>query len=128
MSANHTVAQGEHLTGIADKYGFRDFLTIWDHPDNAKLKKARVNPHVLHPGDTLVIPDKAIKNEFRATDKEHRFRVASKPLMLRIALKDFDNEPISKMACVLTIDGTAHNLTSDANGIIETPIPKNAKD
>jgi hypothetical protein len=128
MSANHTVAQGEHLTGIAEKYGFRDFQTIWDHPDNAKLKKARVNPHVLHPGDTLVIPDKAIKNEFRATDKEHRFRVTSKPLMLRIALKDFDNEPIPKMPCVLTVAGTAYNLTSDANGIIETSIPKNAKE
>jgi putative peptidoglycan binding protein len=128
MSTNHTVAQGEHLTGIAEKYGFRDFRTIWDHPDNAKLKGERVNPHVLHPGDTLVIPEKMKKNLSGATDKEHRFRVTSKPLMLRIALKDFDNEPIANMPCVLTVAGTTYNLTSAADGIIETRIPKGARE
>jgi hypothetical protein len=114
------------MTGIAQQYGFRDYHTIWDHPDNEQLKQERVDPHVLYPGDTVVIPDKAPRNESRPTDKSHRFRVASKPLKLRIALKDFDNQPITGTACVLTVDGTVYQLTSDGDGITETPIPKGA--
>jgi putative peptidoglycan binding protein len=124
----HTVEQGEHLSGVAEKYGFRDFRTIWDYAENAKLKSARGNAHVLYPGDTLVIPEKTPKTLSAETDKHHRYRVAVKPLMLRIALKDYDNEPIATMKCVLTVGGATYNLTTDANGKIETPIPKDARE
>jgi N-acetylmuramoyl-L-alanine amidase len=126
MGSRHVVAQGEHLTGIAEKYGFRDFQTIWDHPDNAALKKARVNPHVLCPGDTVVIPEPSTKHEERPTAAEHHFRLKAKPLLLRIALKDFDNAPIAGVACELSIEGTSRKLTTDADGFLETPIPKDA--
>jgi len=49
----HTVAQGEHLSGIAAKYGFQKVATIWEHPDNAGLKSKRKNPHILLPGDKI---------------------------------------------------------------------------
>ena len=55
MSINHIVRQGEHLSQIALNYGFRDYKIIWDHPDNAALKKLRKSPNVLMPGDTLRI-------------------------------------------------------------------------
>src|SRR4051812_42085581 len=91
----HVVEQGEHLSGIAEKYGFRDFKTIWDDAQNAKLKSARGNAQVLYRGDTLVTREKTKKTLPADTDKHHRYRVAAKPLMLRIALKDYDNEPIA---------------------------------
>ena len=53
----HTVEQGEHLSSIAAKYGFQKVATIWDHPDNAGLKSKRKNPHILLPGDKVVIPE-----------------------------------------------------------------------
>jgi len=128
MSTRHSVAAGEHLTQIAEKYGFRDFKTIWDHPDNAELKQQRADPHVLHPGDSVMIPDKVLRHDARPTDKAHRFRVSSRPLMLRIALTDFDNEPIPDTKCELVVDGVLHRLTSDGKGLIETPIPRSAKE
>lgn len=128
MSTTHTVEPGEHMASIAQQYGFRDFHTLWDHPDNEALKQKRVDPLVLFPGDTVVIPDKTQREVPCPTDKSHRFRVSTKPLKLRIALKDFDNEPITGMACVLTVDGKLFELTSDGDGIVETSIPNGAQE
>lgn len=127
MSIQHTVIAGDHLSAIADQYGFKDYLTIWDHPDNAALKQQRADPHVLQPGDVVTVPDRLDKSENRATGSSHRFRVAARPLKLRIALKDFDNQPISGAACVLTVDGKVHELVSDGDGMIEVPISNSAK-
>ncbi|CAN5286891.1 hypothetical protein BH10PSE17_BH10PSE17_33490 [soil metagenome] len=128
MSTTHVVAPGEHLSGIAEKFGFRDFHTVWDHPSNAALKKQRVNPHVLHPGDSVFIPDKTPRNDPAPTDQKHQYRLDSTDLKLRIALRDFDNQPMTGMACVLVVAGRTFNLKSDGDGIVQTPIPKSATD
>ena len=46
MSTDHVLRQGEHLSQIADKYGYSDYKAIWNHPNNARLKKLRDNPSV----------------------------------------------------------------------------------
>jgi len=62
VTGHHTVVQGEHLSSIAKKYGFSSYKTIWDHGQNADLKKKRQNPNVIFPGDRLFIPDKVEKS------------------------------------------------------------------
>lgn len=123
----HTVVAGEHISQIAQQYGFRDFNTLWNHGANAALKKLRSDPHVLHPGDVLEIPDKVQRHDAKPIDQAHRFRVNARPLKLRLALTDFDNEPLAGLACELVIDGVVIPLTSDGAGLIETPIPAGAK-
>jgi N-acetylmuramoyl-L-alanine amidase len=78
MSSTHTVAQGEYLSGIAKHYGFANHVTIWNHPQNAALKKLRVNPNVLLPGDQAFIPDKAPKQESAPTGRTSRFRLGGR--------------------------------------------------
>jgi len=39
MSITHIVKQGEHLPGIASKYGFANCDTLWNHPQNLEIKK-----------------------------------------------------------------------------------------
>jgi hypothetical protein len=59
---NHVVIEGECITKLAERYGFFPD-TLWDWPDNAKLKQKREDMNILAPDDTLVIParrDKAI--------------------------------------------------------------------
>jgi N-acetylmuramoyl-L-alanine amidase len=128
MTASHTVAQGEHLSRIAREYGFRNFNTIWDHPQNAELKKKRANPNVLNPGDTLYIPDKEQKTVGRPTAQLHTFTVPARKLMLRIVVRDFDNQPVVNSACVLEIADAKYNLTTNAQGRIEQAIPDTAED
>jgi N-acetylmuramoyl-L-alanine amidase len=119
----HTVVQGEFLSSIAKKFGFRDYRTIWDDPQNAKLKKSRPDPNVLYPGDQLYIPDKEQKIESRATGAVHRFEVPDNRVTLRIALRDFDDRPIANTACELDIFGAVTKHTSNSEGMIERNIP-----
>jgi hypothetical protein len=125
--ASHKVQQGEHITRIARQYGFRDYHTIWDHPQNADLKKQRSSPNVLFPGDSLFIPDKQEKTVQRPTGDRHQFELSSRRLKLRIVLQDYDNLPLPHQACVLEVEGNPQNLQSDANGMIETYIPADAE-
>lgn len=124
---SYTIQQGDHLSGIAEQFGFANHETIWNDPNNATLKTKRGNAHVLYPGDTLFIPDQRKKTVAVPTTKVHRFQITAKPLELRIVLKDFDNQPIAGAQCVLEIDGASYNLTSDKTGLVRTRIPKTAK-
>lgn len=125
--STYVVQQGDHLSGIAKSFGFEDFHTIWEHPSNAALKAKRNNPHVIFPGDQLFIPDKRPKTESVATTKVHRFRFLAAPLKLRIAVRDFDDQPITQTPCQLEVEGAVYNLTTDGKGLIEHAVPKTAK-
>ena len=128
MSFNYTVAQGDHLSKIAKDNGFTDYTIIWDHPNNADLKKKRQNPNVLFPGDEVFIPDMEQKQESGATDKKHSFTVGKKTLKLRLVLEDAYEKPIANAQCALLVDGQVYQLTSDGNGKIEQEIPLDAKE
>lgn len=128
MPTDHVVQQGEHLTQIAEQYGFRDYKTVWNHPDNAELRKLRESPNVLLPGDVVHVPDRLKKEEPRPTGQRHTFKVPGEPLMLRLALKDFGNEPLANTKCELTIRGVTTSLTTDGKGRIEVPISPTVKE
>lgn len=89
MPKDHIVKPGEHLTGIAEHYGFRDYKTIWEDGANAALSKKR-NDHVLQPLDVLKIPDKQIKELPRPTTQKHVFQVKITKLFLRLKVRDLD--------------------------------------
>jgi hypothetical protein len=128
MAEIYVVQQGDHVSGIAQKFEFSSIDTIWDDPNNAALKKLRKNPHVLLPGDRLFIPDKKQKSQPASTGQVHTFRVDVAQLKLRIALRDFDDKPIAHVPCELEVPGLKLKLNSDADGIVETEIPRNAGD
>jgi hypothetical protein len=122
MGTPHTVQQGEHVSQIAKHYGFRDFRTVWEHPENAALRKLRQNPNVLLPGDVIQIPAKEPGRISVPSGATHRFQVGARPLILRLALRDFGNEPLVNTQCTLQVDGRSIPLTTDAKGHIEAPI------
>ena len=126
--AVHTVQQGEHITRIAGKYGFRDYHTVWDHPQNADLKKKRASPNVLFPGDSIFIPDKEQKTIDKPTGAMHPFEVNTRKLKLRIVLQDYDNLPLKNQACILEVEGKQQKLQSDGNGLIETEVAADAEE
>jgi len=127
MAAYHTVKQGEHLTRIAKAYGFSDYRTVWDHAENAEVKRKRGNPNVIFPGDRLFIPDKREKEELRPVDRRHRFRVSRKNLKLRVVLEDFAEKPIADAKCELQVDGQVEKKTTDAEGKMERDITPDAE-
>jgi LysM repeat protein len=126
MSTSHTVQQGEHLSGIATKYGFRNYESIWNHGDNADLKTKRANPNVLYPGDVLVIPDKAQKTVNCATTAMHTFHLTMPKLKLRVIVRDRAGKPMPNTDCELEVEGEKYQLKTDANGLVEKPISPTA--
>ena len=64
----HKVVKKETLTGIAKKYGHKDWKKIWEAPDNKALAKKRKAPEKIEPGDILIIPLSAKQQQ--ENDKE----------------------------------------------------------
>lgn len=127
MGFEYVVQQGDHLSQIARDYGFSDYRTIWDHPDNQELKLKRKNPNVLFPGDVLVIPDRDLRQESCATDQRHRFKMQGPGLRLRLVLEDLYRTPIANAKCVLEVENHSRYVITDANGRIDYPLPPQAK-
>ncbi len=128
MADYYTVKQGDHLPKIAKDHGFPDYTVIWDHPNNADLKKQRQNPNVLLPGDQVFIPDKEEKQESGGTDKRHTFAVDRKTLKLVLVLEDMLEKPIAGAQCDVSVDGDVQKLTTDKQGKLERDIPNTAED
>ena len=122
MSSNYTVQQGDYLSKIAKEHGFADYLVIWNHSENAALKKERENPNVLYPGDRLFIPDKEEKELPASTDAKHSFKVKRPRLLLRLRLENLYEKPLLNVECKLRIRGEEFQHTTDDQGKIEQPI------
>jgi hypothetical protein len=118
----HTVAAGEHISGIAQAYGFDDYKTVWSDPGNADLAQQRADPHVLQPGDQLHIPAAKDQAAPKPTSAQHTFTTKRSPLKVRLKFLDLAKKPIS--GGQFTVAGNA--LTTDGSGLVETTIDKSA--
>ena len=126
MPITHRVRQGECVSSIGDRYGFF-WNTIWDHPENAELKRLRQDPNVLAPGDELFIPDKRLKEESGATEERHRFRRKGVPVYMKLRLL-LDDEPRANKPYRLIIDDVLWKEGStDGDGYVETAVPPGAR-
>lgn len=122
MAGYYQARQGDHLSRIAANFGFSGYRSIWDHPNNADLKKTRQTPHILLPGDNLFIPDREVRVETRSTDQRHRFLYPGTPLMLIIVLKDNDYQPLANADCELRVESDSGKLTTNGSGLLQKPI------
>ena len=121
----YAVQPGDHVSGIAERFGFDDYTTVWNHPDNADLQSQRTDPHVLQPGDSLAIPEvKAQPPANKPTSAKHPFQIQRTPLKLRVTLLDLLAKPMANVA--VTLAGNA--LTTDGQGLVEATIDKSVKD
>lgn len=55
-SRQHKVKKGETLIKIAKKWKHKKWQTIWDAPENAKVRKKRADPEKIEAGDILFVP------------------------------------------------------------------------
>lgn len=126
MTVTHTCEKGDSMPKIAAEYGFSDYHTIWDLPDNAELRQRRANPNVLSAGDVVIIPDKQDKQQSAATGAKHSFTLKGKATRLRLQLLDFAGTPVKNAQIQITVDGKTSTITSDGSGLIDQPVPPGA--
>jgi N-acetylmuramoyl-L-alanine amidase len=113
----HRIVQGECAVTLGAKYGF-DWHTIWDHPQNEKLRTKRRNPHVLMPGDTVYIPEVQGKTLGRPSDARHYFCLKSGKELLRVRLLDELGRPRAGLNYEMEVEGAWRKGVTSAQGEI----------
>ncbi len=122
---SHEVEPGECLSSIAYDHGhFPDHL--WEHGENAELRRLRENPNLLAPGDVVHVPALRPKELTVKTGQRHVFRRKAVPEKLRFQLHSNDEERAG-VQFILTIDGVETGGKTDAEGIAEVWIPPSAR-
>jgi hypothetical protein len=114
-----TAAAGDCALSMADNWGFREYLSVWDRSKNKDLKARRPNPNQLLEGDELSAPDQKDKIVKKSTDQVWTFVVKTKkPAKLRLLLVDKDCKPLSGKDWELLspVEGSG---TTGADGLIE---------
>ncbi|HZV00718.1 MAG TPA: peptidoglycan-binding protein [Planctomycetota bacterium] len=127
MGKTHNVAEGDTLASIAEKYGFRSWRTIYDHPDNASLRSKRPNPMVLAAGDTVAIPDKRVREVVCETNKRHTFKLKALKVTVNLQLTNPDGVPYAKKKYRLVIDGKSYEGETTDDGHVIQEVPPSAK-
>lgn len=123
MATAHTVQPGECMATIAHRHGFHDPRHVYQHADNAALRRLRPNPDLLFPGDVVQVPDKAPKHVSAATDQRHTFVVARPQRVLRVRLLDAQGQPRAGVRVAVALDGQDQaSATSNAQGVVEVPV------
>ncbi|NMO17698.1 peptidoglycan-binding protein [Pyxidicoccus fallax] len=119
----HTVTQGECLLGIALRHGFQDWKRIYEHPENAELRRIRPHPHVLHPGDVLFIPERQAKELGASTGKTHVFKVKQPMRELCLTLKDAAGKPLANEPYTLEWGAEFIEGATDGEGLLQEQLP-----
>jgi hypothetical protein len=123
---DYIVKQGDHLSRLAERFGFANFETIWLDPDNAPLRQLRREPNLLFPGDIVVIREKIQGSAAADTGGRHTFFVDTRPLHLRLRLLDFLGRPLDGKAVDVVIGSSRVALSTDGEGKVARIIPRSA--
>ena len=115
----HTVQQGECLSTIARRNGFGSWKILYDHPNNADLRKARKHPNILYPGDEVFIPDPKPKQVGVATGAAHKFVAKRERPRLRLRIQTPHGTAQEGARYVLSFEGGEESGSVGANGLIE---------
>lgn len=118
---SHTVQQGECMSSIAFEHGFF-WQSLWNHAENAALKRSRESPFVLKPGDEVHIPELRQREVTAATGLRHTFRRKGVPAVLRMQLLEM-NQPLAGLPYVLEYGGKKITGTTDSQGKLEVFLP-----
>lgn len=128
MPKLQTIAQGEHLSQLAEDNAFRTFKTIWSDGANADLAAKR-DPHVLAVGDQIAIPDFRRTSMPRPVDQTHKFVAASQKLFLKARLLNVDGTELSGAQCDIGLDLADGVVSADTDddGKVEQRIERKTR-
>src|SRR5690348_9818041 len=119
--SSYRVQQGDCLSNIAKRHGF-DWKTVWDHPQNERLREKRKDPNVLFPGDTIYIPDREVRWEQAKTTARHVFVVKPPKANVRLRILE-QGKPIAGAPFTLLVDGVEiKSGTTDGDGKLEAEV------
>src|SRR5690348_15421018 len=78
-----TSAAGDCFNRIAKAQGFFNYLTVYNHDDNATVFP---NPNCVEEGSTVKVPEKQVKAYDLPLDTEKKFKIIRKKTKLRVKI------------------------------------------
>ncbi len=122
----YTAKQGDCISSISSELGFAP-KTIWDHPQNADLKKTRKDPNVLFPGDEVFIPEKEARIESRPTEALHKFVLKGVPEVLSLRFLHEGVPCAGEQYNIVIDDQFTYSGELDADGALLVSVPPASK-
>ncbi|HUO10730.1 MAG TPA: LysM domain-containing protein [Phycisphaerae bacterium] len=127
----HIVQEGEWVASIALNYGITEWNSVvWQHGNNSDLRNKRKNPRMLAQGDRLYVPPISSKEESRATEAKHKFKLKVPTESYRVRMLDIHGKPLANEEYVLTLDYDPRGgkykqkkKRTDSNGLIDEKVP-----
>jgi peptidoglycan hydrolase-like protein with peptidoglycan-binding domain len=116
----YVVSRGEHLLGIALRFGLEPD-TIWKHPKNAALAKTR-DPDVLAPGDLLNLPKPPKPTLAAVPAQANRYRAKVPRTTVRLVFLG-DTGPIASEPYELHGAGDVIQGATDPLGRVTVDVP-----
>ncbi len=101
--------------------------TLWEHPGNQGLRARRASPHVLEPGDAVVVPAPREKKVGCATAKVHTFRRRGVPEALVLRLLAAGEARVG-VAWTLAVDGVEQSGVTDREGTVRARLMPDARE
>jgi hypothetical protein len=129
----HVVKRGQQsMMYIAHEHGFEDWRTIWEHPDNAELRKGPRprHPQMLELGTKVVIPSREEETwQPVATNERNTFRLQAAPrARVRVCLFDWTGEAYAYRDYTATIGAVTTRGETGPNGLVELEVPDDVKE
>lgn len=127
----HEVKQGECIAKLAFNYGLAPD-TIWNHPENAKLKADRKELHILNSKDVVFIPPKTLKKISVNAGEQIALQQQSALEKLRIRFLHYDDTPRTELPFLVSIKTSKNDVwpnaqgKTDAAGFVIVDVPPNA--
>ncbi len=101
----HEVQEDEDVAIIGAMYGIKDWKLIWNHEENAELRKKRSSPHMLFKGDRVWIPKNELKEFEGETYKTHTFTLYPPKTVFETFLRDDRSRPYGNVKYEVWIHG-----------------------
>jgi N-acetylmuramoyl-L-alanine amidase len=119
------VRQGDCVHSVAASHGL-GWRAVWEHPDNAELRRIRGKPGLLLPGDLITLPERRVRSLQAQANQANRFRGRAPEVRLALTLLD-SGQPRSGRPFVLAVDGRTLRGTTDDHGKIDVRVPAAAR-
>lgn len=119
-SGERTVKAGETLYSICRETG-NDWATVWDHSDNAELRRSGRTPGLLAPGDRIHLPAATPRSATASTSTCTTFCVRPDTLITRVRLI-LDDSPAHGRAVIIRLPDGDLSTYADDQGVVEFPL------
>ena len=125
---DYEVKQGDWFARIVKRGGYGNvWRPIYNNADNADFRKACVDPDLLIPGETCVLPDKDEKEESKATGNKWKFEKAPSKAQLHVVILRANGQPLKSKPYTLVfhgpgVEGKTISKQTDGSGAVKCEI------